>query len=511
MSKPFYITTTLPYVNSDPHVGFAMELVRADVIARYRASQGRDVFFNTGTDEHGIKIYRKAQEQGINTQKYVDGYAARFKLLAERLNIASGVSNIQFNFIRTTDPHHIAAAQAFWKLVDERGKKDPRGPFIYKKQYAMKYCVGCELEKTDSELDNGKCPLHPLMDLEIINEENYFFKMSAFKDDLLALYAANPQLVIPDFRFNEIKQFVSGELTDISISRLVTKMPWGVPVPGDEQHVMYVWFDALVDYISAIGWPDDVVAGKSAPGSFKKWWNESGGLVQYCGKDNVRQQSLTWQSMLLAAGLAPSQTIVIDGFVTGEGGVKMSKSLGNVIDPFALMDEYGSEALRYFVLRELQPFEDSPFTVEKFKEAYNAHLANGVGNLTSRIMKMAEGAGVVLEEPDYARLNQLSTTDSFVALYWDGLENFNLKKSMDAIWHFVEESDKSIQSNQPFKLIKSENAVDQAKGRELIKTLLGNIYQIGFMLKPFMPQTSDAIIACVKSTKMPAQPLFMRK
>ena len=490
MSKPYYITTTLPYVNSDPHVGFAMELIRADIIARYQALNGREVFFNTGTDEHGIKIYRKAKEQGIDTQKYVDGYAARFRELAARLDIATGLSNMHFNFIRTTDAHHVAAAQAFWKLVDERGKTDPRGPFIYKKQYVVKYCVGCELEKTDSELVNGKCPLHPIMELEAINEENYFFKLSAFQNDLLALYERNPTLVVPDFRFNEIRQFVASGLDDISVSRLASKMPWGIPVPGDADHVMYVWFDALVDYISAIGWPED-------SDTFKKWWVDSGGVVQYCGKDNVRQQSLTWQSMLIAAGLPASQTIVIDGFVTGEGGVKMSKSLGNVISPFAVMDEYGAEALRYFVARELQPFEDSPFTMEKFKEAYNAHLANGIGNLTSRIMKLAEThlPGPIAREP----IIDESLSKSF--------QSFNIKSACDHIWSSAQSLDARIQSEQPFKVVKE----DPEKGKQLIASLVAGLADVAFALRPIMPQTARAIADCVARNKMPSQPLFMRK
>jgi len=243
MPKPFYITTTLPYVNAEPHIGFAMELIRADIIARSKKLAGHEVFFNTGTDEHGIKVYRKAKEQSIEPQTYVDNLATKYKEILPSLGISPDV-----NFIRTTDPRHVLAMREFWKLVKKNG-------FIYKKNYSVKYCVGCELEKTESELVNNRCPLHPLQELEIIKEENYFFKFSAFRKQLLELYAKHQDLVVPTSRLNEIRSFVERGLEDFSISRLASKMPWGILVPDDEQHVIYVWFDALVNYISAIGWP----------------------------------------------------------------------------------------------------------------------------------------------------------------------------------------------------------------------------------------------------------------
>ncbi|MFA6601333.1 MAG: methionine--tRNA ligase, partial [Candidatus Paceibacterota bacterium] len=369
--KPFYITTTLPYVNAIPHIGHALEFIRADIIARKKILQGFEVFFNTGTDEHGSKVYTKAKQLNLDPQKYVDEAAAKFKEILPLLGLLPGI-----NFIRTTDSHHVQAAQEFWKIADKNG-------LIYKKNYSVKYCVGCELEKTESELVDGKCPLHPLQDLEIIQEENYFFRFSIFQKQLMDLYEKNPTFVLPNSRLNEIRAFVERGLEDFSISRLASKMPWGIPVPGDQSQVMYVWFDALVNYISAVGWPDDME-------KFKKFWVETGGVVQYCGKDNLRQQSAMWQAMLMAVKLPPSRQIIIDGFVTGEGGIKMSKSLGNTVDPLDIVKDYGTDALRYYVARELAPFEDSPFSVEKFKDAYNAHLANGLGNLVSRVMKMAE-------------------------------------------------------------------------------------------------------------------------
>lgn len=483
--KPFYITTTLPYVNADPHIGFAMELVRADVIARTKKISGHEVFFNTGTDEHGIKIYRRAKEQGIETQAYVDGLAKKYQELYPLLGLAVSEPGITFNFIRTTDPHHVKAAQEFWKIVDKNG-------FIYKKNYSIKYCVGCELEKTESELVEGRCPLHPLQELEIIEEENYFFKFSAFQKKLLELYESRPDFVVPDFRFNEIKAFVSRGLEDFSISRLATKMPWGVAVPDDESQVMYVWFDALVDYISAIGWPD-------REKDFKKWWVESGGVVQYCGKDNLRQQSAMWQAMLMAAGLSPSQKIIINGFITGEGGLKMSKSLGNTVDPFEIVKEYGTDALRYYVIRELSPFEDSPFSIEKFKDAYNAHLANGIGNLTSRVMKMAEG-----------NLKPISLPKTpWPKEYSDAIERYDLKAAADFIWAKITALDGLIQKEEPFKKVKEESTRKHAL--EVIESLVKRLAEVAVLLEPILPKSASLIRHCIRENKVPTEPLFMRK
>ena len=245
MNKKFYITTTLPYVNDAPHLGFSLEIVQADAVARYHKLLEEEVVFNFGTDEHGQKIYQKALDAHKDPQKYCDEYAAKFDALKKALNLS------YTNFIRTTDPKHIEAAQEFWKLCDKNGD-------IYKKQYKTKYCVGCELEKTDSELVDGKCPLHPNRDLEIIEEENYFFKFSKYQKRLLDFYEKNPNFVLPAGKFNEIKSFVKEGLQDFSISRLKSKMPWGIPVPDDSEQVQYVWFDALVNYISTLGWPKDL-------------------------------------------------------------------------------------------------------------------------------------------------------------------------------------------------------------------------------------------------------------
>lgn len=492
-SKTFYITTTLPYVNAEPHVGFATELIRADVIARVKKLQGYEVFSNTGTDEHGQKLFEAAEKEGKDVQGYVDFYASKFKGLGEVLGILPDI-----HFIRTTDTHHIQAAQSFWTLCDKNG-------YIYKKAYKSKYCIGCELEKTDSELVDGKCPIHPGKDLEIIDEENYFFKMSAFGEKLLASYTQNPNFVVPDFRFNEIKAFVERGLQDFSISRLKSKMSWGIPVPGDEDHVMYVWFDALVNYISTLGWNGEVGGEIKEDTNFNKFW-VNGTPVQYCGKDNLRQQTATWQAMLMAAGLPNTHQVVVDGFLTGEGGVKMSKSIGNVVNPYDVVAEYGTDALRYFCVAELSSFEDSPFTMERFKESYNAKLANGIGNLTNRVMKMAETYLVGEGEHSASVVVQIleqSLTEEYFSLY----AAYDLVKVSAYIWKHVEEANLIIQNEQPFKLVKT----DPEKGKEIIRDLVVRLYTIAEMLAPIIPSTSEKIKAAVKANKMPEEALFLRR
>lgn len=478
MSKPFYITTTLPYVNAEAHMGHALEFVRADIIARWKKAQGFDVYFNTGTDEHGQKLFEAAQKEGRPVQAYVDHNAAKFKELLPKLGMSEDV-----HFIRTTDDRHIKAAQEVWKRVYERG-------FIYKKNYRSKYCVNCEEAKTDSELVDGRCPIHPNRELEIREEENYFFKFSEFGSKLLALYDSGAFRVVPDFRFNEMKEFIRRGLEDFSVSRLASKMSWGVPVPGDKDHVMYVWFDALPSYISTLGWPDDAKA-------FDRYW-KNGTPTQYCGKDNTRFQAVMWQAMLLAAELPPTHTVVVNGFITGDGGVKMSKSLGNVVNPLDIVGEYGTEALRYFLAREIGSFEDSPFTVERFKASYNSGLANGLGNLVSRVMKMAStnlDAPVALPKA------------AIDAEYAKALDSFDISAAMAVVWKKVGEADALIQEKAPFKLVKT----DKAAAQEVIRDLVVRVAEIGRLAAIVMPQTSAAILELVAGNMMPAAPLFLRR
>ncbi len=482
MSKnSFYITTTLPYVNAPLHIGHALEFVRADTIARYKKLLGHDVYFNTGTDEHGMKVYNTALRAKMIPQDFVDREFAAFREQIKMFGI-----NEDVHFIRTTDKHHQEAAREFWERVDKNG-------YIYKKDYEAKYCVGCENEKTDSELNNeGECEFHPGRKVETIQEENYFFRYSAFQEKLLKFYEEHPGFVVPDFRFNEVKNFVRAGLQDFSISRLKSKMPWGVSVPGDPEHVMYVWFDALTNYISALAWP---IEGKGS--DFEKYW-KNGTPTQYCGKDNTRFQAVMWQAMLMAAGLPNSYQIVVDGFITGEGGVRMSKTLGNVVDPRDIVNEYGTDALRYFLLREVSSFEDSPFTVERFKDAYNSGLANGLGNLASRILTMAESS---LSEPHIPVSKFVSRN------YSNAMEQFDLKRAIDVVWELVAFTDSAIQKKQPFKLIKN----DKGAAIEIIKTLIERLYQVAELLIPFIPETAEKIKKLIKENKKPEVPLFLRK
>lgn len=475
MTKPVYITTTLPYVNADPHIGFALELVHADIYARYHLLAGNEVFLNTGTDEHGLKVYRKASEEGKDPQEYVNGYAARFKRLVDNLGLIDTT-----NFIRTTDPHHKKAAQEFWRRCNENG-------YIYKKNYKIKYCVGCELEKTDSELEDGCCPIHPNIEIEIIEEENYFFRFSEFKEKLLDLYNQHKDFVLPPHRFNEIRSFIETGPEDFSISRLASKMPWGIPVPGDDSQVMYVWFDALVNYISAIGWPDDME-------KFSKWWP----VTQFAGKDQNRQQSAMWQAMLMAAGInVPSKQIIIHGFVMSDGQ-KMSKSLGNVVNPLELINEYGIDSVRYYIARHLHPFEDSDFTINRFKEAYNANLVNGLGNLVARIMKLAEDhLDRAIEQPEPV---------IFPTEYTAAIESFEFNRAMDYIWSRMQLLDERITKEEPYRAVKE----DPEEGKKLIQELVIELYQIARLLNPFLPESNIKIKETILKNKKPEN-LFPRK
>lgn len=454
-SEKFYITTTLPYVNAKPHIGFSLEIIEADAIARFHRLLGEEVVFNTGTDEHGTKIYEKAIESGQTPQEYCDVMAGHFREIKELLNLS------YTNFIRTTDEYHIAAAQEFWKRCDANGD-------IYKKQYAVKYCVGCELEKTDSDLMDGKCPDHPKMELQIIEEENYFFRFSKYQDRLLKLYREQPDFVLPKKRLNEITAFVERGLQDFSISRLAAKMPWGIPVPDDTEQVMYVWFDALVNYISTLGW-----SGEDTK-QFESFWPG----VQICGKDNLRQQSAMWQAMLFSAGIEPSKQVLVNGFVTVDG-MKMSKSLGNVIAPEELVAKYGVDGTRYLLLSAAPIGEDSDVSWDKLTEKYNADLANGLGNLVSRVMKLSE------KIENFEIKNQAGLPEQFLSL----LQEYKLSEGLEYIWAIIREDNKYIEETKPWELAKT----DVANFEKVMKKLLMDLSLIAELLAPFLPETSEKI------------------
>lgn len=491
MKNSFYITTTLPYVNAKPHIGFAMEIIRADVMARfYRQQLGKEnVFFNTGTDEHGQKIYQKSVEQNKDPQKYCDEYAEKFEELKRLLNLSYD------NFIRTTDEHHIKAAQEFWKICNENGH-------IYKKNYKVKYCVGCELEKTDSELVDGKCPLHPDQDLETIEEENYFFKFSNFKDKLLEFYKNNPEFVLPKKRFNEIIRFIEAGPQDFSISRLKSKMPWGVEVPGDPEQVMYVWFDALVNYISALGWPNN-------KDRFEKFWPG----MQVCGKDNLRQQSAMWQAMLMAAGLSNSERVFVNGFINVDGQ-KMSKSLGNVITPEEMVEKFGVDGTRYLLL-SFGPFgEDWDVSWEKFTEKYNADLANGLGNLIARVFGIMEknqdfiipnltkkdisqaGEGFYIPQTGTMYSGFKKDFEAYIEIMNDIFTDSKyvnyarFERLLDLIFSvFTQKADRLIEESKLWDVKK----IDPQFYSRAIYALLESFKFVAYLINPFLPETSEKI------------------
>ncbi len=460
MQEKFYITTTLPYVNAEPHIGFASEIIMADARSRFEKSLGKEVVFNTGTDEHGVKIWQKAQTKGQGTQEYVNEYAQKFDQLKQLLNLS------YTNFTRTTNKHHEKSAQEIWRRVEKNG-------YIYKKQYEIKYCIGCELEKTDSELEKGCCPFHPGKELEIIKEENYFFRFSQFQKKLLKLYKENPTFVVPEKRFNEIKSFVKRGLEDFSISRLKEKMPWGIAVPDDDTQVIYVWFDALINYISTLGWPEDEK-------KFRKFWGtkEKPQAVQIAGKDNLRQQSAMWQAMLMAADLPTSQQIFINGFISVDGQ-KMSKSIGNVISPKEMVDKFGKDGTRYLLLAKGTFGEDSDISWKKFILKYNADLANGLGNLTARIIKLGENIKFNLKDIQYEV--SLQTKNNF--------ELMNLDKELEDIIKRVKEANQLIEKTKPWELAKNK----VVEFEKIMRELLTELFIISQKLEPLMPETAEKI------------------
>ncbi|HEU4677438.1 MAG TPA: methionine--tRNA ligase [Candidatus Paceibacterota bacterium] len=466
-----YLTTTLPYVNADPHVGFAYELVAADALVRYWKATGDDVFFNTGTDEHGQKIAGKADEKGESRQAYVDHYANEFRKLIPALGVSEDI-----HFIRTTDERHKKAAEELWRRCEAAGD-------IYKKKYKGLYCVGDEMFVKESELVDGRCANHPNLELEEIEEENYFFKLSNYQS-YLEEYLSRDGVIVPEWRRQEARSFVKKGLEDFSISREKARLDWGIPVPGDENQVMYVWFDALTNYVSTLGWPEDT------EGNYEKFW-KSGEPMQIAGKDQVRFQSVMWQAMLKSAGLAPTAKVLYHGFITS-GGQKMSKSLGNVVSPFELVSRYGTEATRYLLLRHVHPFEDTDVTWERLDEWYNAGLVNGIGNLTARILKMSETHLGAFEAHDF--ISEMK-----------GMEEYDCKSALDYLWSRIQALDEKIAETEPFKLVKTE----PERAKAILEELRADLYRLSIELRPFMPATAVTIEEAVKANKKPEN-LFAR-
>jgi methionyl-tRNA synthetase len=470
-----YLTTTLPYVNASPHLGFALEAIQADALARSWREAGDTVFFSMGTDEHGQKIFEAAEKAGEKTQLYVDRYAEEFQKLKELLNLSNNV------FIRTTSAAHVSAAQEMWRRCSGAGD-------IYKKSYTGLYCVGCESFKTEKEVVDGHCSIHTHLELQEVTEENYFFQFSNYQEKLLA-YLKRADSIIPEWRRAEAIAFVEGGLEDFSISREKKRISWGIPVPGDDSQVMYVWFDALTNYISTLGWPED------AEGNFNKFWEE-GETLQVAGKDQIRFQSLMWQAMLMSAEIKNTDHVFYHGFINS-GGQKMSKSLGNVLSPYDLVAKYGTDAVRYVLLRHVSPTEDSDLTLDAIHEHYTAHLTNGLGNLVARVMKLCEdNLDAPITPPEKIKEREDITKK---------LAEFAFNGALDDIFSLITAADERITKEEPFKIVKS----DPVRGKAILSELAAEVWKIGHFLSPFMPSTSEKIVKAVQENKKPEN-LFPR-
>lgn len=472
MKDKFYLTTAIPYANADPHIGFALEILYADVMARYQRLLGKDVYFLTGTDEHGQKMLKTAKENGKSVEEFAAEKSAKYVMLADQWNIANN------DFIRTTEKRHMERAQKFWQESMESGD-------IYKKEYSGLYCVGCESFKTEKDLVDGKCPEHPNLTLEIVKEENYFFKLSKYQEPLEFLYKENPEFVFPKSKYNEMKNILKHGLEDISISRSKEKLPWGIPVPGDDEtQVMYVWFDALTNYITALGY------GSDNTNLFEKYWPADAHVI---GKEINRFHSLLWPAMLMSVGLELPKQIAVHGWITADGQ-KMSKTIGNVINPLELVQKYPLEAIRYFFMREIPFDNDGDFSYAKFEERHNADLANGLGNLTNRILVMIEkySDSVIPETTDDdGDLIKFLTKKTWPA-YTDSMNNWRFDKALDAIWGFLAFCDQMISDKQPWAMAKKG---DIKEVKDLLYHLAESLRHIAVMIWPVMPDTAEKIFA----------------
>lgn len=472
-----FITTAIDYVNDKPHLGHALEKIQADVLARYARLMHGDgsVWFLTGSDEHGVKIARAAEKANVSPEAFVDATSKKFVALKDALGLSWD------QFIRTTDAKlHYPGVEKMWQTLRDNGD-------IYKKTYRGLYCVGHEAFVTEKDLEDGKCRDHQ-KEPEVIEEENYFFKLSKYTEPIKGAIVSGKLEILPATRKNEIMSLLERGLEDVSFSRPKKSLSWGIPVPGDPEQTIYVWADALVNYISAIGYGRDEK-------NFEAWWNGAE-RIQVIGKDILRFHAAIWPGMLLSAGLPLPDKLFVHGFIT-VNGQKMSKTIGNVLDPVELAKKYGVEPLRYYLLKEIPSGEDGDFSEEKFAALYQSDLANGLGNLVARIMKLAE---THLPEP-IAR----PEPKEFPEEYLSALRNFELNQAIGFVWERIRALDERITRTEPFKLIKQ----DEAKGRELITELATELYWIARMLNPFLPEANAKIKATILANKKP-ETLFPR-
>src|SRR3989344_3794846 len=471
-NKKFYITTAIPYVNAAPHIGFAFLIIQADVLARWHRSKKEDTFFLAGSDEHGVKIVRTAENENLTPKKLADKNVAKFRNLLKIFNISND------DFIRTTDKkRHWSGARYAWLRLVKSGD-------IYKKQYEGLYCVGHEAFITSKDIENGTCRDHKSKP-EIIKEENYFFRLSKYTKPIIKAIKKNKFLVFPESRKNEILNVLSQGLEDVSFSRPSKDLKWGIPVPNDKTQTMYVWADALTNYISAIGYGSSLNSDLS---KFKKWWPAN---VEVLGKDNLRFHAAIWPGMLLSMGLPLPKSLWVHGFITSEGQ-KMSKTIGNIVDPFEVVKKYGVDAVRYYLIREVSYGEDGDFTFEKFEKRYNADLAKGLGNLVARVLTLAQKNNVgILKNNILAK-----EKDRGLKIIEKSLATFKFSDAISSVWHLISVGDKYIDDKKPWLLPRQSKEF-----KEIIDSLLFLISEIGKLLYPFLPETSEKISKAIKSGK----------
>jgi len=469
MKNKFFITTALDFVNASPHIGHALEKIQTDVLARYHRALGEEVLFLTGTDENSLKNVQAAEKAGIPVKEFVDKNAEIFKDLKKVLNLSFD------DFIRTTEKRHIKGVEKLWLAC----KKD-----IYKKKYKGLYCVGCEEFYTEKELVKGLCPEHKEKP-ELIEEENYFFKLSKYQNQLKELIEKDKIEIIPETRKNEVISFVNSGLKDICISRSKERAHgWGIPVPGDPSQIIWVWFDALANYITALGYGTDEK-------KFNDWWVNHKNKLHVIGKGILRFHAVYWPAILLSADLLWPDKIFIHEYITIDGE-KISKSLGNVIDPFELVEKYGTDPVRYFLLREISPFKDGDFNYQRLEERYNSDLAKGLGNLVSRIITLAKKLNV--NSPEAPKNSEVV---SFVRVNDDkhkrALAAFKFNDALSFIWEIIGSLDKYIEKKKPWE--------DNEDATEIISDSLFALIEITKLLEPFLPETSKNILAQIKEKK----------
>lgn len=454
----FYITTSIPYVNGVPHIGHALEYVCADVIARYMRQYKTPVMFATGTDEHGGKVAEKAAELHKTPKELSDEMSASFALLLKKLNISND------RFIRTTDAVHVKTAQLIWRNL---------GQFIYKDTYTGWYCTGCEAFYPEAtvQADKGKCPVHD-RPYEKVQEENYFFKLSAFSSNVKTLIKSDELKILPEHRKHEILNVIEQGLEDISISRPKGKLSWGIPVPGDPSQVMYVWFEALMNYISVLGYP----SGKD----YKEFWPAN---VQVIGKDILRFHAAIWPAMLMGLGLPLPKLLYVHGHIVVDGQ-KMSKSIGNVVDPFAVIDKYGADAFRYFFTRHIPSYEDGDFSIARLEAAYNNELADELGNAVSRTAAMIANyqKGVI---------GTISAPKHDVKPYRAAIENCRFDKALEEVWEQVRGVNQYIDETKPWVIAKDPDETDHLQ--EVLANVVTSLLEIALLLEPFIPEASAKI------------------